>query len=249
MQLYGVRDSCAKDLQKTLYAIAEMGYVGVEFHDTYGHDANTIRKYLDSAGLKCCGFHVRPFTKLLGYAFDETLEFNHIIGNPYIIIPGPMPDEYTSDMAAIQKTAEIISDMEDRARKSGISVGYHNESPEFTVMINGNILWDLLVKMLPEKIFFQLDTGNAAVGGADVIRCLDMCFDRLKTIHIKAFSKKQPNAIIGTDELPWNVIIDKISKRAITEWYVLEYESDLYEPMTAMKKSLENFQKLLKNTN
>jgi len=118
------RDSCAKDLQKTLDAIAEMGYSGVEFHDSYGHDANTIRYFLDSTGLKCCGFHVRPFTKLLGSAFDETLEFNHILGNPYIIIPGSLPDEYISDIAMFEKTAETISEMASRSRKYGISIGY-----------------------------------------------------------------------------------------------------------------------------
>jgi len=51
--------------------------------------------------------------------------------------------------------------------------------------MNGDILWELLVKMLQKDIFFQLDTGNAALGGADIIHCLDLCLNRLKTIHIK----------------------------------------------------------------
>jgi len=39
-------------------------------------------------------------------------------------------------------------------------------------------------------------------------------------------------------------MINKIFQRASAEWYILEYESDLYEPMIAMKKSLKKLSKL-----
>jgi sugar phosphate isomerase/epimerase len=240
MQLYGVREECAKDLPKTLAAIAKMGYKGVEFHDTYGHSANEIRNYLSDAGLVCCGFHFRPFSKLIGHELEQIIEFNQIIGNPFLIIPGPLPEEFTKDFDGLKKAAELISIISQKTNMSGIRIGYHNENIDL-VSANGFTVWDSLVNMLPKNIFFQLDTGNAAAGDADVMRCLELCGDRLTTIHIKAFSKKQTNAIIGDDELPWKDILKLISNKASTEWFIIEYESDLYEPMTAMEKSLENF--------
>jgi sugar phosphate isomerase/epimerase len=244
MQLYGVREACAKDLPRTLEKLAKMGYKGVEFHDTYGHSAEAICRYLNDAGLLCCGFHFRPFSKLISPELDEIIEFNKTIGNPYLIIPGPLPEEYTCDLESFNKVVELISGISQKTNMSGIRIGYHNENIDL-VPANGFTVWNSLVELLPKNIFFQLDTGNAAAGDADVMKCLELCGDRLTTIHIKAFSKKQPNAIIGNDELPWVEILKLISANASTEWFVIEYESNLYEPLIAMEKSLENFNALL----
>ncbi|MCS7309894.1 MAG: sugar phosphate isomerase/epimerase, partial [Armatimonadetes bacterium] len=58
VQLYSVRDDCAKDLPGTLAAIAKMGYEGVEFAGYHGYSARDLRKLLDDNGLKCCGTHI-----------------------------------------------------------------------------------------------------------------------------------------------------------------------------------------------
>ena len=53
LQLYSVRDDCAKDLPGTLKAVAKMGYSGVEFAGYYGRTAQELRRMLDENGLKC----------------------------------------------------------------------------------------------------------------------------------------------------------------------------------------------------
>ena len=57
LQLYSVREDAARDLQAVLAAVADMGYEGVEFAGYYGHDARTIRSWLDAYGLKVAGAH------------------------------------------------------------------------------------------------------------------------------------------------------------------------------------------------
>lgn len=57
LQLYSVRDDCAKDLPGVLEAVGKMGYQGVEFAGYYGRSASELRKMLDANGLKCCGTH------------------------------------------------------------------------------------------------------------------------------------------------------------------------------------------------
>jgi hypothetical protein len=57
VQLYSVRDLCAKDLAGTVAAIGKMGYKGVEFAGYYGKSAADLRKMLDDNGLVCCGTH------------------------------------------------------------------------------------------------------------------------------------------------------------------------------------------------
>ena len=50
LQLYSVRDDCARDLAGVLQAVGAMGYAGVEFAGYYGRTASELR-------LKCCGTH------------------------------------------------------------------------------------------------------------------------------------------------------------------------------------------------
>ena len=52
LQLYSVREDCAKDLRGTLKAVAEMGYEGVELAGDYGYSVEEWRKLLDEFGLK-----------------------------------------------------------------------------------------------------------------------------------------------------------------------------------------------------
>ena len=43
LQLYSVRNECAKDLVGTVTAVAKMGYKAVEFAGYHGRDARTLR--------------------------------------------------------------------------------------------------------------------------------------------------------------------------------------------------------------
>src|SRR5205807_4450816 len=75
LQLYSVRNECAKDLDGTVAAVAKMGYKAVEFAGYCGRDAKALRKLLDDVGLRCCGTHIGLDT-LLGENLPKTVEFN-----------------------------------------------------------------------------------------------------------------------------------------------------------------------------
>jgi len=92
LQLYSVREECAKDLVGTIKAVAEMGYEGVEFAGYYGRDAKELRGILDDFRLKVAGTHIGINT-LLGDELEKTVEFNSILGNKFLIVPG-LPEEY-----------------------------------------------------------------------------------------------------------------------------------------------------------
>ena len=57
LQLYSVRQDCAKDLPGTLAAVAKMGYDGVEFAGYHGRSAAELRKCAMTLGLKVAGTH------------------------------------------------------------------------------------------------------------------------------------------------------------------------------------------------
>src|ERR1043165_2269452 len=64
LQLYSVREECAKDLEGTIAAVGKMGYQGAEFAGYHGRNAKTLRKLLDDAALKSCGTHLGLATLL-----------------------------------------------------------------------------------------------------------------------------------------------------------------------------------------
>src|SRR5436190_4831499 len=122
LQLYSVRNECAKDLYGTVNAVGKMGYKGVEFAGYYDRDAKTLRNLLDGSGLKCCGTHIALET-LLGDKLDKTVEFNQVLGNKFLIVPS-LPDKYRKNKEAWQQAADLFSELAEKVKPHGMRVGY-----------------------------------------------------------------------------------------------------------------------------
>jgi sugar phosphate isomerase/epimerase len=46
--------------------------------------------------------------------------------------------------------------------------------------------------------------------------------------------------LIGDDDVPWDDVFKACETNGDTEWYIVEYESDLYEPLESVKRCLDN---------
>src|SRR5438445_4147874 len=123
LQLYAVRDECAKDLEGTVTAVAKMGYKAVEFAGYHGRDAKTLRKLLDDVGLKCCGTHLGLDT-LLGDNLAKTVEFNKTLGNKFLIVAS-LPAKYTKTRQGWLEAADHFNEVADKAKPQAMRVGYH----------------------------------------------------------------------------------------------------------------------------
>jgi sugar phosphate isomerase/epimerase len=236
VQLYSVRKECAKDLPGTLAALAKMGYKGVEFADYFGRDAKTLRKMLDDLGLKCCGTHIYLET-MLGDELPKTIEFNEALGNRLLIVR-MLRQNYTGSRQGFEQAADLCSEVAEKLKPHGMRIGYHNHETEFRPL-DTELPWDIFFNRAKKDVVIQLDTANAASGGADPVVFLRKFPGRVPSIHAKGFSKAKPGAIIGDDELNWKEIFHLCETTAGTEWYIVEYESDLYPPLVAVEKTLE----------
>jgi len=105
LQLYSVREDCARDLRKTLEEVASMGYEGVEFAGYYGRTAGELRDMLKDLGLKVAGTHIGIDT-LLGDKLKQTIEFNKTLGNRFLIVPW-IPENMRNSKEAWLKTAKL----------------------------------------------------------------------------------------------------------------------------------------------
>lgn len=246
LQLYSVREDCRKDFKGVLEKVAEMGYEGVEFAGFYGWSADKLRDLLDDLGLKIAGAHI-SIGVLLGENFNKTVEFNRVLGNKYLIVPG-LPVDWRNSKDSWLKTAKIFNELAEKLKTYGIRIGYHNHTVEFQ-RFNGETGWDLFFRNTVSEVIMQLDTGNAMRGGLsnnDIIDILRRYPGRAITIHLKEYSSKDKNALIGEGEVDWKNILKFCEKVGGTEWYIVEQESYKYPPLKCVEICLKNLLEILK---
>jgi len=236
LQLYSVRHDCERDLPGTLEAVAKMGYDGVDFAGYYGYEAKEIRTMLDDLGLKTCGGHLGLDT-LLGDELKRTVEFQRILGNKYLIVPG-LPESRRNSRAAWAETAALFNEIAGKLEPDGMLTGYHNHAVEFTPM-DGEMPWDTFFGNTRKEVIMQLDMGNALHGGADPVPFLGKYPGRAITVHLKEYSKTNNKALIGEGEVRWDDVFRLCETIGGTEWYIVEQESYAYPPLECVDRCLK----------
>ena len=240
LQLYSVREDCAKDLSLTLQAVAQMGYEGVEFAGYYDRSAEELRGMCDDLELKVVGTHTGLNT-LLGDELEKTVEFNKVLGNPYLIVPG-LAGEYRESHDAWKSTANIFNDIAAKIADEGMYTGYHNHAVEFTPM-DGAIPWDTFASNTRDDVVLQIDTGHVLRAGADNVSFIERYPSRYKIVHIKEFSSTNDKALIGEGEIPWDEVFNAFETVGGTEWYIVEQESYPYPPLECAERCLDALRK------
>lgn len=243
LQLYSVRDDCARDLEGTIQAVGRMGYEGVEFAGYYGRTAEELRRMLDRAGLKCCGTHI-GLDSLMGDELAKTIAFNKTLGNRFLVVPG-LPAERTASPAAWRETARLFSEIAGKLRPHGMYVGYHNHTAEFQPL-DGELPWDIFFGTSSKRVVMQFDTGNAMVGGAEAAPFIARYPGRALTVHIKDHSATNDKALLGEGDVPFGTLLPLLRKTGGTQWFIVEQESYAYPPLECVEKCLANLRRLLK---
>jgi len=241
VQLYSVRHELAEDFEGTIARLADMGYEGVEFADYFGLTGSEIKTILDRHNLECCGSHVM-LDVLQGDNFEETVEFNKAMGNRYFIIRW-IPEEERDSRESFMNTISEYNQIAERLEEHGMRLGYHNHDYIFETF-NGDYLWDILAENTDERFILQLDTGHAALMGKDPAELIHRHPGRTASIHAKAYSEANEEAVIGEDELDWAGIIEASESVGGIEWYILEYEIEGVPPLEALDASIRNFREI-----
>jgi sugar phosphate isomerase/epimerase len=236
VQLYSVREQCAKDLPGTLTAIAKIGYRGVEVAGYHNRSAKELRKMLDDLGLVACGTHT-GYATVLPDKLAETIEFNHTTGNKFLIVPSM---QGKTKQGWLEK-AKQFNELADKVKAEGMFVGYHAHAHDFD-KFEGETGWDLFFGNTKSEVIMQLDTSNCAEGGADPVAVLHKYPGRAKSIHVKAHGDG-PEAVIGEDKVDWKGVFEFCETKGGTEWYVIEHETSK-DPIDAAKRNFEAMKKM-----
>lgn len=241
-QLWCVRKQLATDIPGTLKALGAMGYEAVELENAFGKSGAEWRTYLDAAKLQACGFHHR-LDELQGDKLAASVEFNQAIGNRNLIIRSLAPAVYTS-ADLLKKTADAVNDVAERLKPHRMRVGYHNHTTDFN-RIDGEYWWNRFADQTTKDVVLQFDTGNASeMEGVTPQALIRRNAGRTISMHVKPFSRKDPNAYLGADELDWPAIMTAAETYGGIEWYIIEYEREGVPPLDSLKANLELFKKM-----
>ena len=255
LQLYCVRDEMKTDPLGSLTQLAKIGYTHVEHanyvdHKFYGWTATEFKKVLEGLGLKMPSGH----TVLGKNHWDETskdftddwkklVDDAAFMGQQYVISPW-LDESLRQTYDDFIKFMEVFNKCGELCQKSGMKFGYHNHDFEFSTLLNGEKIWDLIMKNTDaDKVVMQLDTGNMYLAGAIAKDVLGQYPGRYENIHVKDMvaaegNEKFESGILGQGVVSIKEVID-LAKESGTKLFVIEQES--YQgktPMDCMKEDL-----------
>ena len=245
VQLYSVRDDCARDLPGVLGALAKMGYTGVEFAGYHGRTAADLRMLLEQNHLKCYGTHV-DVNALQGDSMAKTVAFCKELGCPFIVVPW-LPESRRNSKTAILETARFFDAAAKRVAREGLTLGWHNEDYEFK-QVQGESIWETFWAHSGKTVAMQFDIGNALSAGEQAAPYLMKYPKRVVSVHLKDHSATNPNALLGEGDEHWNEVIPILKKKAMPKWFIVEQETHGEPPLVGVEKCLRNFEKLWMDT-
>jgi sugar phosphate isomerase/epimerase len=129
----------------------------------------------------------------------------------------------------------------------GMKFAYHNHWFEFSEKLNGEKVFDIMMKSMdPKKVVMQLDIGNLYIGGAVAIDVVNQYPGRFENVHVKDMIKVEGGAepyestILGQGIVNAKQVVDQMTKIGGTTCYIIEQES--YQgktPMDCIKADLD----------
>lgn len=262
LQLYSVRADMLKDPMGSLTQLAKMGYVYVEHANyinrkLYGYTAPEFRKILDGLGLKMISGHTvmgKEHWDVTKKDFSEswklTVDDAAVLGQKWVVSPS-MDESMRKTYDDFKRYMDIFNKSGELCKKAGMKFGYHNHAFEFSEKLNGEKIFDIIMKSIdPNLVALQLDIGNLYNGGAVALDVLNQFPGRFEIIHVKdeiagtGAGEKYVSTVLGEGIVKAKNMVDLAAKIGGTNCYIIEQEA--YQdktPMECVKADLEIMKK------
>jgi sugar phosphate isomerase/epimerase len=247
LQLYSIRNDCAKDFDAALAEVAKLGFDGVEFAGYHKYDGKPaeLRKKLDDLNLKVAATHIGT-GNFRGDALKRAIDFHQAIGCKYLVVPG---DGDFTNPAKCEALAETFNRTAVILKPLGMACGYHNHTGEFKKH-GDKTFWDLFAERTTKDVILQQDCGWTAAAGLDPVEMMKRYPGRMKSTHFKpTVVNNEPGkkAFLGQDSVDWVAVIKGCIQYGGTEWITLEQEAypDGKSPMESSAISFAALKALL----
>ncbi len=262
LQLYSIREDMIKDPPGSLTQLRNMGYKYVEHANYvnrkfYGYNPKEFRRVLDDLGLKMISGHTvmgrehwNETAKDFSDSWKYTVEDAAVLGQKYVVSPW-MDESMRETYDDLKRYMDVFNKCGELCMKQGMKFGYHNHDFEFSVKLNNEKMFDIMMKSIdPGLVVIQLDIGNLYNGGAIAMDVVKQYPGRFENIHVKdeieatGGNEKYESCIVGEGIVNVKEVMDLAVKIGGTEVFIIEQES--YQgkaPMECMKTNLEVMKK------
>jgi len=243
IQLYSVRDDMKKNAAGTLKKLADMNYKYVEHANYvdrkfYGYSPVEFKKLLKDMGLQMRSGHTvmgrqhwddskNDFTDLWKYTVEDAAT----VGENYVISPS-LENSYRKNYDDLKRFMEVFNKSGELCKKSGMKFGYHNHDFEFREKLNGESIYDIILKNTdPKLVIQQLDMGNLYNGGARAMDIVKQYPGRFLSLHVKdeipaaGGNEKYESTVLGSGIVNVKDVIDEVRKNNKNVHYIIEQES------------------------
>jgi sugar phosphate isomerase/epimerase len=196
VQLYSVRDLVVAQPEKTVHAIAAMGYRELEMIRS---QVLPVAPYLKSAQLQPVSLHfetpiitqnwdawkradmppVEPHV-----TFDQVISLARDHGFEYLVFNYLTPEERL-DLDFYRELAEKLNVAADRCRSAGLRFCYHNHDFEFEPKTGGRPIDALLAHLDRNLVQLEVDIFWVSVAGVSAAQFLRENAGRVELLHVK----------------------------------------------------------------
>lgn len=250
IQLYSCPDKVEDEaaMERTLAALAEMGYDGVEFF-TYGAygmmDPRRLRARLAECGLEGINVHLHiPLEQWFG-DMRGVLDYAKEVGLPAVTLPYLHEERRSPELFA--RILGEIPRWIAQCGEYGLEFCYHNHDFEFRPYGKGTLL-EAVAGASPE-MKIELDTFWARFAGHDPCRVMEELGGKLRLVHIKDYRELAPFyemkfTAIGTGVMDNAAVADKAAAMG-QEWLIVEQDNSPIDTLESARLSIEGVHRLL----
>lgn len=239
VQLYTLRSVISNDVDRTLAALAEMGYRSVEFAGLYGLTPREMRTKLDASGLRAASSH-HSVADVRG-DWAGFLEGARELGQELVVVPSIPGDERTAD--ALRSLADEFDRAGAMARAAGLRFGYHNHDWEFDPLPDGTRPMDLLLERTdPDLVDWQMDIFWTVHGGVDPARYLRESGSRVTSVHVKDRTADGRMVDVGDGVIDFAALLGMAEGRGLRHAFV-EHDSP-EDALVSVRRSIESLSRL-----
>lgn len=208
MTLYTVRDQMSIDPEKTLEAVADIGYKYVEavnYEDGkfYNMLPQEFNKQLSELGMIPLSIHMGSVTL---DNVDRLISDVKAAGFKYFIAPVPPMGMFKFDRATrslsmtdnVDSLVYVLNEIGQKCTAAGLEFLYHNHSFEFEENKNGIVPIDYMLENLDStNVNFQMDLYWVTKAGADPVAYFEKYPGRFKLWHVKDMDSDGRFAPVG----------------------------------------------------
>lgn len=241
LQLYTVRNSLGKDVDRTIAAVAAAGIKEVEFAGYHDRSAAQWKTLLAQNGLVSPSAHVKiPATNEL---WKPHFEAANTIGHRWIVVPSTA-SEFRSSVENYQKLADRLNTSGVLAKAAGLRIAYHNHEYEFARIGKTHGYEVLMGAVDPSLVDMELDLYWAVKGGQDPLALINRWPGRFPLCHIKDAGWWPFRWIteVGAGTIDFGAILSRAKLAGFKHWYI--EQDNPPDDIAAMTRSARYLSKL-----